>query len=176
MLHFTFIHIQSHLSQAVYLGSEVVISVVEIHVGDASYHNGSYSGSINAIKGFIFAANMAVWVGICVHYYNKINRQLSSGGSSASVAPIKKLLRSVLICAVIAFTYKAFFGLNRIGQNVIHMYPPCAGHIVDVIHLMFCVIQAACLAAQMTGGGGKNKVSSTTTTTTTTTSTSEENA
>ena len=159
------------ISMFCFVFGESVGSVVEINVGGAEEDGGAFYGPLNAIKGLAFAINMIIWACICFHYFNKINKQLSGGGSSDGAAGIKKMIRAVLVAVCIASVYKAFFGFLRLQGGIMYSAPPCAASAVNVISVMFGFIQVVCLVSQNPATPKKaNRVAASTTTTTTTAS------
>jgi hypothetical protein len=158
------------VSIAIFYTSELFMGIIEIVTNpDNKTYSGNYSGTINALKGIVFTINLLIWLGICKHYYGKISTQLSAGGASAAqLAPIKKMMRAIVVSIAIAVLYKAFFGFLRIGEPTLQYYPPCAAGSFSIVNTMFLVIQLACVVAQNPASGkkkgGKGSVSPTTTT------------
>ena len=158
-------------SIAIFYTSELVMGILEIIANpENSDYAGNYSGTVNAIKGIFFSINLLIWLFICKHYYGKISAALGAGGaSSAQLAPIKKMMRAVVVSIAIAVVYKAFFGFLRIGESTLQYYPPCASGSFTVVNTMFLVIQFACVLAQNPSNSkkkdsGKSVAPSTTTT------------
>ena len=118
---------------------EIFLAIVEIIVVPEDV--ASYDGTLNAIKGFMFAALCMLWAGICLKYYLKIRAQLKSGAASSGSKAIKKYCITLLFGMLLGFMYKVVFSFVRMGTKV-HAYPYCGGvSLVSIINLMFLIIQ-----------------------------------